>query len=526
MPSASTRNDALLAELKPKDLGHGSPVEECMDGTRRDILTAIDDWIEDLQAPNILWLKGHPGVGKSAVAASVVERLQASRRLGSSFFFQRDTAILTTPAALWRTVAFDLARKYPSVRSIIVVKLSADEVGPSTANINVLFRRLIHESLMASTDIPRGRFPVVVVDALDECGGLDGQYSNHRASLLHTLKSWSTLPSGFKLMVTSRGEDDIVDALSAIKHHLVDISSGQVVSVQSSDDIRSFLQRRFLAIATRYPRSLPADWPGPRIVDELVGKAAGLFVYAETVLRFIVRGEPQLQLRQIQQGEMRNGDMGELYSRILTISFPDPNPELVHAFHSIIGAIILVKVPLSPLSLGTLLGINMSMMDFICQGLRSVLHADEVLRFSHQSFVDFLVDPQRCPPLFYVSLGPQNRQLVQACLQVMKQELRFNICNIPSSYYRNTDVVDLPGQIEGCISPQLSYSCCFLADHLQEIAYEQGIAEELWDFMENQFLYWLEVLSLTNHVPTISEVLSAMATWVQVRFLLFIILFA
>jgi NACHT domain len=486
-----------------------------MDGTRQDILMTINKWIEDLDTPNILWIRGHPGVGKSAVAASMVEQLQASRRLGSRFFFQRDTAILTTPAALWRTVAFDLARKYPTVRGVIVTKLNTDEVDPSTANVNALFRHFIHEPLMASTDIPSGRLPVIVVDALDECGGLDGQHSDHRASLLHTLKSWSSLPSMFKLIVTSRGEDDILDALSAIGHQLVDIPSGQMVSVQSSDDVRSFLQRRFLSIATQYQRSLACDWPGPQIIEELAGRAAGLFIYAETALRFITRGEPQQQLHQILQGDMQNGNMGELYLRILSISFPDPSTEVVHAFHSIVGAIILAKIPLARSSLASLLQIEASMMDFICKGLRSVLHNDDVLRFSHQSSVDFLVDPCRCPPLFLIKLETQHHQLVQACLHVMKHSLQFNICNIPSSHYRNTDAADLSERVERYISPQLSYSCCFLADHLQKIAYEQDIVEGLWDFMNKQLLYWLEVLSLTKNVHIASKMLSLMATWID-----------
>jgi hypothetical protein len=91
----------------------------------------------------------------------VGQRLQTSRRPGSSFFFKRDTAVHTTPAALWRTVAFDLARKYPNVRRTIVAKLNEDEICPSTANIHVLFRHLIHEPLTASMDIPTGRLLVV-----------------------------------------------------------------------------------------------------------------------------------------------------------------------------------------------------------------------------------------------------------------------------------------------------------------------------------------------------------------------------
>lgn len=319
--SASTHDDSFLAEeLRPKNLDRGLPVEGCMKGTRQDVLTTIYEWIDDLNAPNILWLRGHPGVGKSAIAASVVEKLQTLRRYGSSFFFQREQAILRTPAALWRTVAFDLARKYPTVRKTLLAKLHAEDVSPSSVHLSNLFRHLIYEPLAASTDIPLGRLPVIVVDALDECGGLDGQYSDQRTSLLRTLKTWSSISSKFKLIITSRGEDDIISALSTVGHKLVEFLSGQMVNAQSSSDVRSFLEERFQAIASRYPDSLPLDWPGSHITMELAGRAAGLFIWAETVAKFVIRGEPQHQLRHILQGDVRNGDMAALYSRILHIS--------------------------------------------------------------------------------------------------------------------------------------------------------------------------------------------------------------
>src|SRR5271154_4269398 len=102
-----------------------------MEGTRQDILGRINTWMLNLDAPNILWLKGHPGVGKSAISASVVERLGAAKRLGSRFFFQRQAATSMTTSALWRTVAYDLARQYPTMRKHLLAALKEDETIPA-----------------------------------------------------------------------------------------------------------------------------------------------------------------------------------------------------------------------------------------------------------------------------------------------------------------------------------------------------------------------------------------------------------
>ncbi|KIM21686.1 hypothetical protein M408DRAFT_58395, partial [Serendipita vermifera MAFF 305830] len=144
---------------------------ECMKGTREDILSEIIDWASDFTAPNILWLKGYPGVGKSSVATSLIEKLRLIGRLGSSFFFKREMADVMTPRALWRRTAYDLSRRYLPIRKHIVALLKANEDILDTPNVYTLFRQLIVDSLTKSDDMPLERLPVVIIDALDECGG-------------------------------------------------------------------------------------------------------------------------------------------------------------------------------------------------------------------------------------------------------------------------------------------------------------------------------------------------------------------
>jgi broad-specificity NMP kinase len=112
-----------------------------MDKTRQDILAKTNGWIGNLDAPNILWVSGHPGVGKSTIASTLVNSLGASHRLGSSFFFARDNPTLAIPASLWCSVAYDLAQLYPVVLRVVLDKLHEQEVGVNTANISMLFRR-------------------------------------------------------------------------------------------------------------------------------------------------------------------------------------------------------------------------------------------------------------------------------------------------------------------------------------------------------------------------------------------------
>jgi NACHT domain len=488
-----------------------------MDGTRRDIFARVDDWVEDPGAPNILWIKGYPGIGKSAIASSLVDRLRLSKRLGSSFFFQRERATVMTPNTLWRVIAYDLARQYSSIRKHLAAALEADETIINAVNIDKLFRQLIQEPLVATKEIPADRLPIIVIDALDECGGLDGSHSDDRKGLMKTLESWSRLLGGYKLVVTSRGEQDVERLFSTISHHLIEICAGEVVASQSSDDVKSFFEDQFRQIAAQYTSFLPADWPGSATILDLTKRAAGLFIWAKTVVKFVTRGGPGEQLRKILEGSGTDG-MASLYSWILNTSFPDPSEDFLQTFRSFMGGIILAKAPLTTSSVMHIFSLEGSILKYICNGLQPVMDSEDILRINHQSFVDFLLDQNKCPPKFLIERKRESRNLTLACLNTMGNNLRFNICNIDTSYRRNAEIPDLESRVEERISPHLSYSCRFWASHLMETAFDDEIFTLLQKFMLSRFLFWLEVLSLTKLVNLASGMLRILADWIRVRF--------
>ncbi|KIM27448.1 hypothetical protein M408DRAFT_71064 [Serendipita vermifera MAFF 305830] len=509
----SREERSILAGLKVKGLECGSPVQGCIKGTRKAILNEIHRWAVDFNAPNILFLKGYPGVGKSAIAAEVADQLATLGRLGSSFFFQRQKAVDLTPHALWRTVAYDLSRRHSSVRKAVILKLEEDTISPTTSNLESLFRHFIREPLMKSTDIPKARLPVVVIDALDECGGLEGPQSAHRKALMKTLRDWSQLHTKFKLVVTSRRENDIERLFSTTNHHLIEILAGEVVDVQSSEDIKTFLIEELRNIAAQYALSLPqTNWPDAETIDLLVYMAAGLFIWAQTVIKFISLGEPRRRLNQVLEGRAK-GNIDDLYDQILKTSFS--GEEDIEDFHTIVGAIILMQAPLSFTSIAQLLDMNRSNMEHICIRLQSVLEYHKDLRFYHQSFVDFLLNRDRCTPGFLIKPDCERRKLTLACFKVLNKELRFNICGVESSHLKNADIPGLASRADKFISPHLMYSSLWWASHLAETRSDTEIFVLVEDFMHKQFLFWLEVLSISQRVNLGSQMLFSLVDWIK-----------
>jgi hypothetical protein len=494
-----------------------------MEGTCQSVLDQINTWLNDFTAPNTLLLTGSPGAGKSTVAATVVSNLDNQRRLGSSFAFKHDNASLSDPVAVWRTVASDLARFNPGVRDSLVEILKG--VDPGWSDISLQFRRLIQGPLTKNKEGLWRNPPVVVLDALDECGS-DSSRFDQRRRLLDTLTQWRTLPLAFKLILTSRNER-LPNSLCQVCKLLI-LQTGSRASSETSDDISLFLRSRFAEIADMYP-SL-SKWPGESTIKRLTRRAAGLFIWADTLVRFVGNGKypPDEQLDLVLRGNIGGeGDViSGLYRRILDVSFGDPDDHTLDAFHAIVGAIVLAKISLCRGDLACFLNmpVKESLIDLILNKLSSVISIgkpDGVIHICHLSFADFICDATLSHK-YAIDPTILSRNFASACFRVMKAGLKFNICNLGTSHLSNDDVPDLPARIRKSISTRLSYASLFGLQHLRETPHEGPTRVELLShvdyFLHVQFLYWLEVMSLMKEIPRASTALLTIIPWIGVSF--------
>ena len=112
--------------------------------------------------------------------------------------------------------------------------------------------------------------------------------------------------------------------------------------MDANQDIRRFLEQRFAEIGGL---SL-ADWPGERVLDILTTRAAGLFIWAETVVRFVERDLPDEQLEHVLNGDLGEGDnVTILYRQILEHLFRDASDRTLYVFNQVVATIILAKIP-------------------------------------------------------------------------------------------------------------------------------------------------------------------------------------
>ena len=118
---------------------------------------------------------------------------------------------------------------------------------------------------------------------------------------------------------------------------------------------------------------------------------------------------------------------------------------------------------------------------------------------------------------WFIDANVEKNKIALHCFGLMKSQLRFNICDLETSFKFNRDVPDLQERISESIHPGLLYTCRYWASHLRDVPYSDGLLSELDYFTHKQLLYWIEVLSLTRSLyEHLEPTLECSIGWVKV----------
>ena len=533
--------DKLLGralQIQPESIPTNSTDLACVERTRFNLLSEITAWFDDNSAPNILWLCGAPGTGKTTISWSLIEELKRQQRCAGFFFFRPGEH---TPSKLWRTLAFEMARFHPAIQSEIHSIVTNRTDKPNIYDVEVTFSKLVSGPLKTANSIPSGCGPVLLIDALDQCRR---SQDNSWKILLDTLLQWSSLPRHCKLIITSRPQSDIVKAFESEKIHRMDLLSGDSVDRMTQRDVIIYLNYRFAKM--RQDKSISDRFPNIYATSKLVDHTKGNFKWAAVAVDSIRDAEDkEKQLTAIiEGGTMTKLDHFDSYlEEVLKMAFefdvfernsPDTHGENSsdstkgHAsdvFRETMMAIALSKQPLTMDDLKYFLhdhfaSASGASIEDVCHRLLPIISIDGEIKIRHNAYKDYLVDSKRCKLISDAFHGNVHRKMTIQCLKIMQQELKFNICGLKSSYRMNGQVEDKDSLIKNCIPSNLAYACQYWADHLRGItAVEKRDAEivkSLRTFLNTQLLFWLEVLSMlsTSHVAPKSLLVAA--EWLEV----------
>ncbi|KIK61985.1 hypothetical protein GYMLUDRAFT_165432, partial [Collybiopsis luxurians FD-317 M1] len=127
---------------------------------------------------------------------------------------------------------------------------------------------------------------LIVIDGLDECVDIPSQ--ERLLSIIREAKSGSIVP--FKFLICSRPEPRIRNAFNHLDFRTMVACSDLGEEFESNTDLARYLRDGFDKIRRGHGGTMthvPEDWPGEGIVQQLVQRACGQFIYAATVLKYI-----------------------------------------------------------------------------------------------------------------------------------------------------------------------------------------------------------------------------------------------
>ena len=262
---------------------------------------------------------------------------------------------------------------------------------------------------------------LVIIDGLDECNNPSIQRGILDA-ILHLLRE-HRIPLLF--LVASRPESHLSQFFNS--NPLV----GFVVRLPldadyaSADDINLFLKEKFKEIKDAHPLKtfIEPTWPSGHIIQALVDKSSGQFIYAATVVRYVssVRHNPPDRLEVIlgrspQQGsDMPFAEIDSLYTHIFS------GVENIEKVLQMIGLILVSPSGMTPQKAASFLRLKPGELEMLLGDLCSIISVapSQFMHIFHASLSDFLLDPLRSKT-FRLDMPALNSYFAHLCFGHIK----------------------------------------------------------------------------------------------------------
>jgi len=525
-----------------------------MEGTRVQILRDIDAWIKDLTGPQIFWLAGMAGTGKSAIAYTICVRADHDREiiLGGSFFCSRSTGVAAQRdvRSVIPTLAQLMARQSDMFSRALDGELTVD---PDVLHqqVDVQVKKLLYKPLLALKD---SKVPVVfVIDALDECSGqisgsgaLDDAEAHRIVSdMLEALVAFSrsSVRLPVKFLVTSRPETHIRNT------HVSDVVFSKILRLHTVDkqqidaDIRLYITDRLFATPTLRALFTEKD------VNTLVVVSDGLFIVAATALKYALGDGDDLAISRFKSLLTSNRDrlsggaterLDHMYAIIVenAAKASDVHTDKLKNLLRIIAALLSARMTLSVTALADLLKTPSGQLRASMTRLHAVFNVpeddkDTSLRPIHASFGDYLLGRASSHLRIPASLG--HEALAIGSLHIMNTGLHFNVSQSRSSFEGN--VVPKPTSI----MLSLEYACLHWIYHIAGLletatshssisrifrsqirswfnrvpSQQSELDDKINKIFRPRLLFWLEVMSTLGQVHRAAAMLMFAATTVR-----------
>ena len=383
----------------------------CVEGTRRSVLEEIEDWAKntDPGSPQIYWLSGLAGTGKTTIARTIVERRLEDNEPVASFFCSPDprnnkdwlyessnkiSMLRDDPHAIFPTLAIQLANECYEFDSKYerLILVNPDIIFDCLNNqMNQLIIRPLQKSDLDN--------PLIVIDGLDQC-----KRNEDIASFLSTLNdSISKIPYA-KFLITSRTFSSLCprEALSKLARYT---KIKYLHEVEVKDDMKLFFENKLSKLNPNAKSR--GHWLAKSTLKQLSKDAGILFVYATEMAKLICRcGNDNIHLNLVQPSEERTR-LCSFYSSILEEVFGGSNDKDA-AIRDMLRPVLVAAGYISPKEMASRSKLGFRTLEYYLSYFQPLLivpkDSNKPVEGLHHSFFSFLSDEGLCPRRFHVPL--------------------------------------------------------------------------------------------------------------------------
>ncbi|KAL6822005.1 Pfs, NACHT and WD domain protein [Trichoderma sp. SZMC 28015] len=503
--SSEGASDRCLADLRSTDPRDDKVrIEQTKGGLLRELYNWILEndkfklWYDDDDTQGqLLWITGDPGKGKTMLACGIIDELANQTRIKnpeskimlSYFFCQGTDSRINSAVAVLRGLLYLIIHQQPPLISHIRSKYDIagkslfEDVNAWTA-LSQIFINVLQDTSIDST--------ILVIDALDECGA-------DQAKLLDFILHHASL-SRVKWIITSRNGPIIDQKLSTNSSRALlnlDLKDNEA---SISDAVDTYIKYSISRLELlQDDKALQGD-----LEKAMREKVNGTFLWVSLVMKELEQVESWDALQVIDEIP---SDLKQVYARMLEQILQLKRGNHMHCMKLLSTACATYR-PLSLSELGFLSDLPRGISEkpeavrrvvTMCGSFLTI--RDENVYLVHQSAKDYL-SAEALQTIFPSGVEKIHHFLFSRSLHGMSQILKRDIWDLKAAGVL----------IDEIITPQSDplattrYSCVYWADHLCDGVSESGTQindlddEIIHEFLNNNYLYWLEALGLQRSI--------------------------
>ncbi|PWY92330.1 WD40 repeat-like protein [Aspergillus heteromorphus CBS 117.55] len=443
------------------------------------------DWA-DPHSPNLLWINGQAGTGKTMLSVGLIQELLArsvSDVHGPEilYFLIQDTGKgFNDGAAVLRGLMWLLLVQNPDL--VRYLRPKYQDSGAALFNDPMAFTNLLPIFTAMVQDADLGRI-VIFIDALDECEGAGEDVFRVVRKLLPA----DGTASKVKILLTSRPLREISDEIE-----MVSVSSKAIIKLDEEPllgAIDMYIDRKRHDFERKTRKIDLVD----RVINTLKEKAGRTFIWVSLVCKELISSPEYAWMRTLERAPK---ELHDLYGFLLE-RLNDPYRACQFDYcKDVLVLIMLACQPLKLCEIEVLAKLPEDSVEAVVQDCRSfVTVQQDTVYFIHQSAQDYLRENHAA--LREGSLEDLHHGAFERSVHAMDGHLERNMYKLPN---HGVFVEEVQVPLSGRLDP-LRYACQYWTYHLKRGGLQESDSEIIYQFLYRHFLHWLEAASLLRVIP-------------------------